>query len=984
VLLTAASLLTGLAVGVPGAAPADAAPLTQTTMITSNLLGSTIRGGGGPVENKWSTMVRGFVRGANVVMLQEVGSAGPPGSDALPDIQSNGETIQHFEWTVGTSRDAIPFAQVYYLQTDDNGGTGTGGRVNIAIATMTAPDEVVAVQNPTPGRNALGVRFGMNWYFSIHGLSGSGGDDVPVVNSIVAAVNSWNPAYTVTIGGDFNLDPNALRNRQGFPAAMRILRPAQATHVGGGELDYFVTNDPSQNLPGIHVLPTSQSDHNPVMLGELRGAAEPQDLTVMTTGDGTIGSAPNETLNGMREWLHLAAVGSYGDIELVGSDTSSDGTRYEGAPGEKIVDIASRDASAVPKYRPNMVLLQAGTWDLADGDQDGAFDRLSALIDQIQIADASTVVAVATLGPATDAADEARVTAYNTQIRQLVADRVAAGQRVVLADMSTLTTGDLGADGVTPNASGQQKIADAYVDAMIWALFMDWVSAPSGGDTTPFGQQIAMAAYSNPTSDRSDWDRLINADSSKASVLVANVLNGPGSEVDDGWVNVIGRAHASGKHILGYVDTGYFGAADGRLTRLGSSAAKDWLTQAEQDVDAWYHLYGSSIDGIFFDDGYNQCGNSNAYPQLYAELNYYAKRYHPGAMTVLNPGTVVPQCYENSADVLLTFEGSYDTYESSAYQALGWTPSSPSKIWHIVYGVPADKISLVDETSQTRGAGYVEITDDVLSNPYDQQPGAAYWSAVQAAVPGGTPRIAPVPPYNPTAVPAPAQPYSPYLSSWDYSSATIGWGEVPNAVRYVVYENGQAAATVLPGENPVTMGGLTPGGAVYNFSIAAVNSAGVESLRSSPLVKMFTRSLPGDQSISNIHATVGATTTTYSADYLLPYSFHRVYISPPINSGETCWWMADNDPAIGGPFCAHWLIENTTLLVYSGTSVGDWSWTPVAYVPPTVTGRYTYTWTVNNSNIGDATDFVSFEGQGYSPFTDVYTAGCSPDSWGGC
>jgi hypothetical protein len=155
-------------------------------------------------------------------------------------------------------------------------------------------------------------------------------------------------------------------------------------------------------------------------------------------------------------------------------------------------------------------------------------------------------------------------------------------------------------------------------------------------------------------------------------------------------------------------------------------------------------MYGSSMDGIFFDDGYNQCGTGNQFPAIYEAINRYEKLRHRGAMTVLNPGAVVPQCYENSADVLLTFQGSYATYESSAYQALDWH----------------------------------------------------------------------------------------------------------------------------------------------------------------------------------------------------------------------------------GNFCAHWLIENSTLLVYAGTGIGQWSWTPVAYIPPTVNG-YNYSWTVPVSDIGDAVDYIDMQGEGYGPLTNV-------------
>jgi len=492
----------------------------------------------------------------------------------------------------------------------------------------------------------------------------------------------------------------------------------------------------------------------------------------------------------------------------------------------------------------------------------------------------------------------------------------------------------------------------------------DWAPATAA-------QVIADPAYIDPTSDPTDWNTLIGSPTSKLGVVVANVLNGPGSTAVAGWTDAIDRAHASGKKVLGYVDTGYLGLT-GRTTRLGSTATADWVAQIEQDINAWYSLYGSSVDGIFFDDGYNVCGTDDEYAAVYDIVNQYEKLNHPGAMTVLNPGTAVPQCYEGTADVLLTFEGSDATYESSAYQALDWTPASPSEIWHIIYGVTASDVSLVDETSQTRGAGYVYITDDVPANPYDTIP--SFWSAEEADVPGGTPYVADAVDYT-TGPPVPTAPSGLAVTSSDYTSAALTWTAGADVADYLVYLNGQEVASLPPDETAATIGGLTPGGTAYTLDVVAQGYGGDLSAASNS-VSVTTLSLPGGQAITNYQVTAGSGTVTYSADFLVPYSFRRVYISPPLDSSESCWWMADNDPAIGGPFCAHWLIENTTLLVYAGSG-SDWTWTPIAYVPPTISGS-TYSWTVNSADIGDATNFVGFEGQGYGPLTDVYTPGCSP------
>jgi subtilisin family serine protease len=62
---------------------------------------------------------------------------------------------------------------------------------------------------------------------------------------------------------------------------------------------------------------------------------------------------------------------------------------------------------------------------------------------------------------------------------------------------------------------------------------------PPGGIA---GQQIALASYINPLADPTAWSRFESYDSSKVSVLIANVLSGPDSIVDTNWQKVINSA----------------------------------------------------------------------------------------------------------------------------------------------------------------------------------------------------------------------------------------------------------------------------------------------------------------------------------------------------------------------------------------------------------------------------------------------------------
>ncbi|HWE91401.1 MAG TPA: spherulation-specific family 4 protein [Pseudonocardiaceae bacterium] len=259
------------------------------------------------------------------------------------------------------------------------------------------------------------------------------------------------------------------------------------------------------------------------------------------------------------------------------------------------------------------------------------------------------------------------------------------------------------------------------------------------GGPTGIPQHVAVPAYLDPTTGAADWTELIGS-TDRVSLLVANVNNGPTSAVNPGWANVIGRAHRAGITVIGYVDTGYLGTT-GLATRSGPPDIATWTAQIESDVDGWYRLYGNDMGGIFFDQAQNRCGPaaaSTVWSDAYRTLTDYVKHNHPGAITVSNPGTVVPQCYQDAADVLVTFEGSYAAYTGHPaageppYTAPGWNPSSPTKFWHIVYDAPnSSELEQAIGLAKTRGAGYVYVTPATMPNPYDRIPPADYWADEQ-------------------------------------------------------------------------------------------------------------------------------------------------------------------------------------------------------------------------------------------------------------
>ena len=88
-----------------------------------------------------------------------------------------------------------------------------------------------------------------------------------------------------------------------------------------------------------------------------------------------------------------------------------------------------------------------------------AIDRLQALINQILAQDPQGFVVVATLTQCSDAAIQARMDAYNAQVKRVVGARVSRGDRVELVDMASVTPTKGWKDFVHPDDAGYQQMA---------------------------------------------------------------------------------------------------------------------------------------------------------------------------------------------------------------------------------------------------------------------------------------------------------------------------------------------------------------------------------------------------------------------------------------------------------------------------------------------------------------------------------------------
>ena len=331
-------------------------------------------------------------------------------------------------------------------------------------------------------------------------------------------------------------------------------------------------------------------------------------------------------------------------------------------------------------------------------------------------------------------------------------------------------------------------------------------------------------------------------------------------------------------------------------------------------------------------------------------------------------------------DTLLTFESSYETYINS-FVPNDWTPKDGRKIWHIIYKVPQGQIESVAAPASSRNVGLIEITDDVQPNPYDNLPNDAYMQAVIGAVTGGTPPIRDLAEVTNSYIAG--LPSDVAVFSSDYSSVTLTWSSVANALGYAVYMNGEQVLELPAALTRATIGMIEPGTSSIALEVRTILSSG--SGGSSRTITTSTKSLPEDGSIANVRFTQNSDTVTYKADVLVPYAFVRLFIGinqpspgngrgwpiqgPPLNTGwarhEIVNYLVEGNEFYSG------LYEYTGAWYETSTANADWTWASIGEAKQTQDG-YTYTWVVPLGGTDAVAKEYVIQGQGYAPLNNVF------------
>jgi hypothetical protein len=187
---------------------------------------------------------------------------------------------------------------------------------------------------------------------------------------------------------------------------------------------------------------------------------------------------------------------------------------------------------------------------------------------------------------------------------------------------------------------------------------------------------LLVPYYEHPSVRPAEWDAIVAA-APRLYGVVLNPASGPGDRPDPAFGEVAERLRAADVRVLGYADTDY-----GRRPR----------PDVVRDLTRYRDWYG--LDGAFFDQAASGLGDFGYYQRLATAA------WGTGCRTLaLNHGAPPHPSYARLADLLVTFEGTWDTYRTLRPEPF---TAGRTRLCHLVHGVPPD--ARVAELAHGRGA----------------------------------------------------------------------------------------------------------------------------------------------------------------------------------------------------------------------------------------------------------------------------------------
>ncbi len=209
-------------------------------------------------------------------------------------------------------------------------------------------------------------------------------------------------------------------------------------------------------------------------ISEIRPAqSDKPGLRIMPLGDSITQADRNHNSYRRSLWIKLRQAGYA--VDFVGSTRSnylgnapqSDFDQdHEGHWGWQVDQVLARIDGWTRNAKPDIVLLHLGTNDLLRGQRDDEIiNKLRQLIEALRRQNPRSTILLAQLIPSVGA--EVQTQRFNQRIAELARSMNASTSPIILVDQYTgfNATQDT-YDGLHPNASGEEKMADHWFDAL--------------------------------------------------------------------------------------------------------------------------------------------------------------------------------------------------------------------------------------------------------------------------------------------------------------------------------------------------------------------------------------------------------------------------------------------------------------------------------------------------------------------------------------
>jgi|HubBroStandDraft_3_1064219.scaffolds.fasta_scaffold00899_8 hypothetical protein len=226
--------------------------------------------------------------------------------------------------------------------------------------------------------------------------------------------------------------------------------------------------------------------------------------------------------------------------------------------------------------------------------------------------------------------------------------------------------------------------------AIVMAQVAPAIARPTHGEN----QLIPLYDNANPA----DWTQVCSQanGAGDGSWIIADVAEGqgPGSVSVPAWAKVIGNCYKYARaSVIGYVWTDYGEGGQASVAAI------------ESQIKAWYSFYPGEIAGIFFDGVSDDVpGTSTSNQSFYRTLASYVHTHEGNDDEVVfnfgtNPGSdwMLDGGSAGNADIVVTFEGSYDTPGEDPYTSWAqpaWERRYPADDFAaLVYNAPSSVAS---------------------------------------------------------------------------------------------------------------------------------------------------------------------------------------------------------------------------------------------------------------------------------------------------